>query len=169
MGKGNEEEPSSWIRVAGVVGVVVNLSISISMVAVGSQYLEDPDNPKDSCTNGAAYWLYVAGICSLVTSILQSCAKIVNKFGKEGTEKAGNSLWIAEPCTLIWGSTVVFGAWAEWTYDESYAGDANYCPYTPMMFAFVLLILKWVLFPAVIVCFCLCLCCGGCVASIFAK
>ena len=46
------------------------------------------------------------------------------------------------------GSVVVFGAWSSWTddYDE-YAAQPeifNYCANTPMMFAFVILLLKWV-------------------------
>ena len=37
---------------------------------------------------------------------------------------------------------VVFGAYSEWSYE----GDVgpNYCDYTCFMFAFVLLILRWV-------------------------
>ena len=46
------------------------------------------------------------------------------------------------------GSVVVFGAWSTWTddYDEYIADvdNKNYCAYTPMMTAFVILILKWV-------------------------
>ena len=42
----------------------------------------------------------------------------------------------------------MFGAWAGWTDDwDAYAADVankNYCPYQPMMTAFVILILKWV-------------------------
>ena len=49
---------------------------------------------------------------------------------------------------LIWGSVVVFGAWATWTDDwNAYQQDPeglNYCAYNPMMTAFVLLLLKWV-------------------------
>ena len=42
----------------------------------------------------------------------------------------------------------MFGAWSSWTddYDE-YAAQPeifNYCANTPMMFAFVILLLKWV-------------------------
>ena len=48
----------------------------------------------------------------------------------------------------IWGSVVVFGAWASWTDDfEKYSennDDFNYCKYTPMVFAFTLLLLLWV-------------------------
>ena len=58
----------------------------------------------------------------------------------------------------IWGSAVVFGAWARWTYEKNenenldleYVDEnpeKNFCEYTPMMTAFVLLLLKWVIFP----------------------
>ena len=43
---------------------------------------------------------------------------------------------------------MVFGAWSTWTYDISqYEADPekyNYCAYEPMMFAFVILLIKWV-------------------------
>ena len=51
---------------------------------------------------------------------------------------------------MMWfqGSVVVFGAWASWTddYDEYVADpeNKNYCAYEPMMYAFVILIIKWV-------------------------
>ena len=60
------------------------------------------------------------------------------------------SWMIVEFGLLIWGSVVVFGAWPTWTYEDydydfvQLGGYADYCPYSPMMFAFVLLILKWV-------------------------
>ena len=42
----------------------------------------------------------------------------------------------------------MFGAWANWTddYNEYIASgdEKNFCEYTPMMTAFVILILKWV-------------------------
>jgi hypothetical protein len=50
--------------------------------------------------------------------------------------------------TDSYGSVVVFGAWASWTDDyEEYVADTenkNYCAYEPMMYAFVILIIKWV-------------------------
>ena len=43
------------------------------------------------------------------------------------------------------GSVVVFGAYSTWTYDlKAAAKDDTYCDYTCFMFAFVLLILRWV-------------------------
>ena len=61
--------------------------------------------------------------------------------GAEGTVVARNGLWIVELVMLIWGSVVVFGAWPTWTLGRD---RRSHCPYSPMMFAFVLLILKWV-------------------------
>ena len=40
------------------------------------------------------------------------------------------------------GSVVVFGAYSTWTYEEPV--DETFCDYTCFMFAFVLLILRWV-------------------------
>ena len=45
---------------------------------------------------------------------------------------------------LIWGSVVVFGAWSGLTEEWDEAQHDDYCPYSPMVMAFVLLILKWV-------------------------
>ena len=49
---------------------------------------------------------------------------------------------------VIWGSVVVFGAWATWNDDkEEYDANTakfNYCEYWPMIFAFAIVILKWV-------------------------
>ena len=46
------------------------------------------------------------------------------------------------------GSVVVFGSWGSWTYDyQEFLTDKevlNYCAYTPMMFAFIILLIKWV-------------------------
>ena len=54
---------------------------------------------------------------------------------------------IVEIAMIIWGSVVVFGAWASWTGDiEKYENmdDFNYCKSTPMIFAFTILLIKWV-------------------------
>ena len=45
-------------------------------------------------------------------------------------------------CVAVQGSVVVFGSWAEWT--DTDLTSQHYCKKTPMMFAFVLLILSWV-------------------------
>ena len=57
------------------------------------------------------------------------------------------SVMIVEFAMLIWGTVLVFGSWSNWKEDWDaayYDRDDNYCPFSPMMMAFVLLILKWV-------------------------
>ena len=57
---------------------------------------------------------------------------------------------IMETAMIIWGSVFVFGAWANWTDDlDKYLHNTwatnpnlNFCEYTPMMTAFVILLLK---------------------------
>ena len=53
-----------------------------------------------------------------------------------------------KPKYFYQGSVVVFGAWATWTDDyEKFLADPdiyNYCAYEPMMWAFGILVTKWV-------------------------
>jgi len=69
-------------------------------------------------------------------------------------------MWLADLGLAIWGSVVVFGAYSTWTY-EGAVGE-TYCDYTCFMFAFVLLILRWVTMPFAICCGCMKLMCKGC-------
>ena len=50
--------------------------------------------------------------------------------------------WLSISNLSSQGSVVVFGAYSTWTYEE--AVDETFCDYTCFMFAFVLLILRWV-------------------------
>ena len=79
----------------------------------------------------------------------------MKRAGLRATERPTEILWcctvvtfIIEFAMIIWGSVVVFGAWASWTWRrEEYnnnTDDMNFCEYTPMVFAFALLIFKWV-------------------------
>jgi len=93
----------------------------------------------------------------------EACGLGILKFGS-------GCMAVADIVILIWGSVVVFGAWASWTddYDEYVADpeNKNYCAYEPMMYAFVILIIKWVIIPClmVMICFCGCLCACCCAA-----
>ena len=71
------------------------------------------------------------------------------KVGMAVNSFSSGVMTIVDFAMLIWGSFVVFGAWANWTYDfETYNPEKNnFCEYTPMMTAFVILILKWVICP----------------------
>jgi len=184
---------------------LIQIVMGAVMLAIGIKYLPDPNNPApetptlsensvvpipkdvDPCSNGAAHYLYVAGIVLLVTNLIlilsqayQWCAERDGKIScGEGCilgilKLCSGLMGIADFVVLIWGSVVVFGAWAGWTDDwDAYAADVankNYCPYQPMMTAFVILILKWVLIPCMLVltCFCGCLfgcCCAACLSK----
>ena len=51
--------------------------------------------------------------------------------------------------TNLQGSVVVFTSYSSWTYDDP--ENDYYCHKTPMLFAFILLLIKWLLVPAIMV------------------
>ena len=59
----------------------------------------------------------------------------------------------------LWqGSVVVFSNYSSWTYTD-HSSD-NFCEKTPMVFAFSLLLIKWLLLPAILILGCItALCC----------
>ena len=68
-------------------------------------------------------------------------------------------IFIVNFAVLIWGSVVVFGAWSNWTDDfnayKANPEEMNFCEYTPMMTAFVILL------PVMIAITLCCACCCG--------
>ena len=59
---------------------------------------------------------------------------------------------------VIWGSVVVFSNYSSWTFTDPTSED--FCEKTPMVFAFTLLLIKWLLIPAILVLGCItALCC----------
>ena len=71
------------------------------------------------------------------------------KVGMGVNKMSSGVMTIVDFVMLIWGSSVVFGAWDNWTddWDEDEAqedAEKNYCTYSPMMMAYVLLLLQWV-------------------------
>eukprot|EP00090_Calanus_glacialis_P015274 TRINITY_DN24135_c0_g1_i1.p1 TRINITY_DN24135_c0_g1~~TRINITY_DN24135_c0_g1_i1.p1 ORF type:complete len:211 (-),score=52.58 TRINITY_DN24135_c0_g1_i1:59-691(-) len=151
---------------------LLQIIFGITMIIIGVKY-------GDPCPNGAAFFLYVGGICLLLTNILNILSKLflvqAVKDGKITSFEtcgiwlllaASGAMVIVDLVILIWGSVVVFGAWSSWTddYDE-YAAQPeifNYCAYTPMVFAFVILLLKWILIPLMFVIVFCCGCLGAC-------
>jgi len=162
------------------------------MVAIGVQYQgsapcesDDKVLPSDCapCPNGAAYYLYVTGITLLVTAGFSVLGEISSYLAMKDGEVScaegcglcflkvlGALMGIVDTCLLIWGSVVVLGSWSTWTDNyEDYKENPdkyNYCAYTPMKFAFVILVLKWVLIPLllILVC-CLLTCCAACLGA----
>ena len=125
---------------------IVKVILGGVMVVIGSNYTED-----NLCPNGAARWFLIAGICLLVSNLINVLAKLFKKCAeRDGKIDYGEMVvTIVDFAMLIWGSIVVFGAWANWTDDfDAYKAkpkELNFCEHTPMMTAFVILILDWVL------------------------
>merc|ERR1712012_1012681 len=120
---------------------IVTLALGIAMLVVGLQY-------QDECKNHGAYYLEVEGglmvgwcILGVVAICMGPLAIIPVVVGL-----------ISGLTITIWGSVNIFGSYSKWT--STAVDDENYCPYTPFMWSFVWLILKWVLLPL----FC---CCGA--------
>jgi len=149
---------------------VLSVIFAFAMLGVGHSYL-------DVCSNGAATFLLYGGIVTLLSKgvgLLLTLVKIcAEKDGViSGLEYCGIglltlircALYIGDLVVLIWGTIVVFGAYSTWVYNPQEEGalhNPNFCEYTPFMFAFVLLILSWILWPLM---FC-CLCCAMCLKS----
>jgi len=57
--------------------------------------------------------------------------------------------------TLLWGSIVVFSAWPVWTTDPANDALDEFCAKTPMLFAFITLVIRWILAPVFITLACL--------------
>ena len=70
------------------------------------------------------------------------------KIGMGVNKMSSGVMTLVDFVMLIWGSVVVFGAWATWTDDYAEYNDnldeLNYCRYQPMVFAFSILLVKWV-------------------------
>merc|ERR1712183_488314 len=172
---------------------LMNLVLGIVMVAIGYQNLPadmtgtpaaGENAEQDPCPNGAAYWLYVAGICLLVSNSINTWAKIDKKcaerdgqidcgekFGMGVNKASSGVMTIIDFVMLIWGSVVVFGAWATWTDDlPTYTAnmeEMNYCKYQPMIFAFSILLIKWIMIPVMLAITCCCVCCSAMCCACF--
>ena len=146
---------------------ILGMALGCFMLATGTGY-------HYRCNNGAARWLFIAGIYDLVSKTLIVGAMIFQKISRKDREtsiQAVNTcaiaiLAIGEFAILIWGSVVVFGAW-HITYSDASEVIKNpglllkgylYCEATPMNTAITILIIKWVLLPGVIVLLCVLVC-----------
>ena len=147
--------------------IFLNLLFKTVMIPVGHY-------DRDDCPNGAANWLFVAGIVLLVSNVIIGSAQLI-KVVAIRRRVASDKLLMAVHLTIgvmlalelafiIWGSVVVFGVWHVWLnsyYDilrkdyrmldieedskKSYYNDEDFCKYNGMMCAFVFLICHWVI------------------------
>jgi len=144
---------------------LVQCVAGIVMLSVGAAYFND-------CTFDATTYLVVGGTIMLVSNLLSIVAIMTpcecdDKLAKALTPLIG----LVQFCIFLWGTIIVFGYYSTWSYDiDSVTNTSDgedkiyYCNYTPYMFAFVLLILKWVLLPCILVACCCCSCLAACCA-----
>ena len=157
---------------------ILQIILAIVMIGIGASFNGKVDK-EEICPNGASWWLLTAGIVLLGLNVLNVTNKIYrtnvldhrnNSFTKRcGLEIlliSSSVMTIVDVVLIIWGAFLVFGSFGSWTYNvDQYRRnmeDLNYCPYTPMMTAFVILIVKCILLPTMIILLCLCTCCVAC-------
>jgi len=134
----------------GLIPSICLLPVYLSMFAVGIAY-----NDEESCKLEAASFLAIGGGIASATIILNLIAICTPC---ENDDKIMMCITpistLAQFGIIIWGSVVVFGQYSTWNSDDIFSDD--YCAQTPFMFAFVTLILDWIL---VSINFC-CACCA---------
>ena len=157
---------------------ILQIILAIVMIGIGASFNGKVDK-EEICPNSASWWLLTAGIVLLGLNVLNVTTKIYrtnvldhrnNSFAKRcGLEIlliSSSVMTIVDVVLIIWGAFLVFGSFGSWTYNvDQYRRnmeDLNYCPYTPMMTAFVILIVKCILLPTMIILLCLCTCCVAC-------
>ena len=142
---------------------VVSILLFLPMVVVGYQN-------EGKCDMNAPLYLLIGGGLGLGMTLLKIIAILTpsdcdDKFVNGLMPLAG----LFSIGVTIWGSIVVFGAYSSWTYtaenQDNKDDELLYCPYTPFMLAFVLLIVEWVLKPFLLCCECLMACLSCCTGS----
>ena len=157
---------------------ILQIILASVMIGIGASFNGKVDK-EEICPNGASWWLLTAGIVLLGLNVLNVTTKIyrtsvLDHRNNSCAAKCGFKILlissivmtIVDAVMIIWGAILVFGNFGSWTYNvDQYRRnmeDLNYCPYTPMMTAFVILIVKFILLPSMIIMLCLCTCCVAC-------
>merc|ERR1712173_124309 len=110
----------------------------------------------------------VMGIVMVVIGYQNLPAETTGTLVEDGGEEDAG-----DPCPngAAYWLYVVFGAWATWTDDyakfNANPDEMNYCRYQPMVFAFSILLVKWILIPVMIAITCCCVCCGAMCCACF--
>ena len=157
-----------WIGVMVAVGYNYNYTYNYLYHNGGNV-----DGEDNLCPNGAAYWLWITGNIFLISNFFIGLAKICKKCAERYVDKIDcggkvlsffmGMMAIVECVMVVWGSVLVFGAWGNWTdnFDVYKANpeELNFCEHIPMMTAFIILILYWVLISLMIAFICFYACC----------
>lgn len=146
-------------------GNLIQCVAGIVMLSIGSVFYTD-------CNFDATTYLVVGGSIMLISNLLSIVAIMTtcecdDKLAKALTPVIG----LVQFCIFLWGTIVVFGYYSSWSYVKDAASNllkgedkTYYCNYTPFMFAFVLLIILWVLLPFILAMCCCCACLTACCA-----
>ena len=154
------------IERTGLSFSIFDILLAILMIVIGASYNGNVDG-KEICPNNAAWWLFTAGLVFLGLNLINVIARIyrscvldhgknnfVERCGMEILLVSSAVMTIVDIVVIIWGAFLVFGSYASWTDNlEKYERnmeklspeELNYCPYTPMMTAFIILIAKLIL------------------------
>merc|ERR1712112_145407 len=150
----------------------IQLVLGFVMLGVGFYYLE-------SCHNKAKTYLFYGGIV-IVASNLFGCVMI----GAKKLALADGKVTCMEHCglcilrcvslllllvnivTMLWGTVVVMGSYCGWTFKTT---DPNYCPYTPIVTAVVVLAVQWLACPFYVLCCCCSFFCNSITSTITEK
>lgn len=173
------------IERAGLRYSIFDIILAILMIAIGAKFYGTVDG-KEICPNNAAWWLLTAGLVFLGLNLINVIARIyrgcvldqgknsfVERCGMEILLISSAAMTIVDFVVIIWGAILVFGSYSSWTdnlgkyernMEKPSPEELNYCPYTPMMTAFVILIVKFILIPALIIMVTVCACCVSCLS-----
>lgn len=145
----------------------LEMGVNIAMVCVGVSYMGE-----EYCHFGAPTYLIVAGILSLIATSLRFFTSLHHMWAmRDGVISSGEQcckllmagasilVMVCNLVVLIWGSVVIFGNYGDWTSRNDTV--PTFCAYTPMQFAFVILILKWVTLPVCVLVVCFGVICMG--------
>jgi len=157
----SKEEQRKQRKSLLIPNVIVLVLLYLPMVIIGYRN-------NGLCENDAPLYLLIGGGTGLLMTVLKIIAILTPC---DCDDKFVNGLMpvaiIFDFGVMIWGSIVVFGAYASWSYDENDKDknddENSYCPYAPFMTAFILLILEWVLKPCLALCECFFTIIGCCV------
>jgi len=135
---------------------LVQTAMGLSMLCVGAVHY-------DECAFNATTYLVVAGSVMVALNLLTILAILTPCECDDKLLKFMTPVFsIAQFCIFIWGTVEVFGKYNDVIYEDFISMSSNYCDHTAYMFAFVLLLIQWVVVPIMIVICCCCACFTAC-------
>ena len=146
----SKEEQRKQRKSLLIPNVIVLVLLYLPMVIIGYQN-------NGLCENDAPLYLLIGGGTGLVMTVLKIVAILTPC---DCDDKFVNGLMpvaiIFDFGVMIWGSIVVFGAYASWSYDENNKDknddEYSYCPYTPFMTSLIVLSMEWVMKSCLALC-----------------